>query len=113
MRAVGSGMKANVAQAYRDLMQYWRPGDSVRLYGFRSAHTARALTRMLVRPGSENLRPYAAEKYVIKPDFKLAVRLFATLPPTVTSGMSRIAVTDHRPDPEGACGLPWSNTVSD
>jgi hypothetical protein len=39
-----------------------------------------------------------------------AGHLFAALPPGVAARTSRIAVTDHRPDPHGACGLLWSNT---
>ncbi|MBV9319341.1 MAG: DUF2235 domain-containing protein [Mycobacterium sp.] len=75
MRAVGAGMKTNVAQAYQYLMQHWRPGDAVYVFGFsRGAYTARALTGMLVRPGlmrpgSENLLPYAVEKYAINRHF--------------------------------------------
>lgn len=76
MRAVGSGLKENVAEAYRYLMEHWRPGDAVYIFGFsRGAYTARALAGMLLRPGlmrpgSENLLPYAIEKYAINRDFK-------------------------------------------
>jgi hypothetical protein len=28
------------------------------------------------------------------------------------TGMLQIAVTDHRPDPDGACGRLWSNTYT-
>jgi uncharacterized protein (DUF2235 family) len=75
MRAVGSGLKAN-AEAYQYLMQHWRPGDAVYIFGFsRGAYTARALGGMLLRPGlmrpgSDNLLPYAVEKYAINRDFK-------------------------------------------
>jgi uncharacterized protein (DUF2235 family) len=70
-QAFGIGLKHNVAQGYRYLMQYWRPGDAVYIFGFsRGAYTARALAGMLLRPGllrsgSENLLPYAVEKYAI------------------------------------------------
>lgn len=44
MRAVGAGLKTNVAQAYQYLMTHWRPGDSIYIFGFsRGAYTARAL----------------------------------------------------------------------
>ena len=71
----GVGLKQNVAQAYHYLMQHWRPGDAIYIFGFsRGAYTARALAGMLVRPGlmrpgSENLLPYAVEKYAIKGEF--------------------------------------------
>lgn len=70
-QAFGLGLKDNVAQAYCYLMQHWRPGDAVYIFGFsRGAYTARALAGMLLRPGlmrpgSENLLPYAVEKYAI------------------------------------------------
>jgi uncharacterized protein (DUF2235 family) len=70
-QAFGIGLKHNVSQAYRYLMQHWRPGDAVYIFGFsRGAYTARALAGMLLRPGllrpgSENLLPYAVEKYAI------------------------------------------------
>jgi uncharacterized protein (DUF2235 family) len=70
-QAFGIGLKHNVAEGYRYLMQHWRPGDAVYIFGFsRGAYTARALAGMLLRPGllrpgSENLLPYAVEKYAI------------------------------------------------
>jgi uncharacterized protein (DUF2235 family) len=70
-QAFGIGLKHNVSQSYRYLMQHWRPGDAVYIFGFsRGAYTARALAGMLLRPGllrpgSENLLPYAVEKYAI------------------------------------------------
>lgn len=74
-QAFGLGLKDNVAQAYRYVMEHWRPGDSIYIFGFsRGAYTARALAGMLLRPGlmrpgSENLLGYAVEKYAIKGDF--------------------------------------------
>jgi uncharacterized protein (DUF2235 family) len=74
-QAFGVGLKDNVAQAYRYLMQHWRPGDAIYIFGFsRGAYTARALAGMLLRPGlmrpgSENLLPYAVEKYALNRDF--------------------------------------------
>ncbi|MGZ4528898.1 MAG: T6SS phospholipase effector Tle1-like catalytic domain-containing protein, partial [Mycobacterium sp.] len=67
-KAFGMGLKDNVAQAYRYVMQHWRPGDALYIFGFsRGAYTARALAGMLLRPGlmrpgSENLLPYAVGK---------------------------------------------------
>ncbi len=37
--------------------------------------------------------------------------LSAPLPETAVTETGRIAVTDHRPDPDGEGGLLWSNTV--
>jgi hypothetical protein len=37
--------------------------------------------------------------------------LSARLPETAVTEIGRIAVTDHRPDPDGDGGLLWSNTV--
>lgn len=74
-QAFGVGLKDNVAQAYRYVMQHWRPGDAIYIFGFsRGAYTARALAGMLLRPGlmrpgSENLLPYAVEKYALNRDF--------------------------------------------
>ncbi len=74
-RAFGAGLKDNVAQAYRYLMEHWSPGDAVYIFGFsRGAYTARALAGMLLRPGlmrpgSGNLLDYAVEKYAVNRDF--------------------------------------------
>jgi hypothetical protein len=38
-------------------------------------------------------------------------RLSALLPQTAVTETGHIAVTDHRPDPAGDCGVLWSNTV--
>lgn len=38
-------------------------------------------------------------------------RLSAALPDTTVTETRNIAVTDHRRDPDGDCGLRWSNTV--
>ncbi|NNC12217.1 DUF2235 domain-containing protein [Planctomonas sp. JC2975] len=68
--AFGLGMKTNVTQAYAWLMDRYRPGDRVYIFGFsRGAYTARALAGMLARPGmlragSENLVEYAVKEYV-------------------------------------------------
>lgn len=73
--AFGSGLKTNVAEAYTFLMQHWRPGDELYVFGFsRGAYTARALVGMLnrpglLRPGSENLVPYAVAQYATNKSF--------------------------------------------
>ncbi|MFF5015285.1 DUF2235 domain-containing protein [Streptomyces sp. NPDC001165] len=72
--AFGSGLRANLAEAYTYLMRHWQPGDQVYVFGFsRGAYTARALVGMLnkpglMRPGSENLVPYAVAKYSFNQD---------------------------------------------
>jgi uncharacterized protein (DUF2235 family) len=73
--AFGSGLKTNVAQAYTFLMQHWQRGDEIYVFGFsRGAYTARALVGMLnrpglLRPGSENLVPYAVAQYATNKEF--------------------------------------------
>lgn len=70
--AFGTGLRTNLAEAYTYLMRHWEPGDAVYVFGFsRGAYTARALVGMLnkpglMRPGAENLVPYAVAKYAFK-----------------------------------------------
>jgi uncharacterized protein (DUF2235 family) len=67
--AFGYGLRTNLAEAYTYLMQTYRPGDRVFVFGFsRGAYTVRALCGMvhragLLRPGAENLVPYAVKVY--------------------------------------------------
>ncbi|WP_371664182.1 DUF2235 domain-containing protein [Streptomyces sp. NBC_00280] len=67
--ALGSGIRVNLAEAYTYLMRHYEPGDHIYVFGFsRGAYTARALTGMLkaiglLRPGLENLVPYAVSVY--------------------------------------------------
>jgi uncharacterized protein (DUF2235 family) len=67
--ALGHGIRQNLGEAYTFLMNTWQPGDKVFVFGFsRGAYTARALCGMLyrvglLRPGSENLVPYAVRVY--------------------------------------------------
>ncbi|MFF7472997.1 phospholipase effector Tle1 domain-containing protein [Streptomyces sp. NPDC008092] len=74
--AFGSGLRTNLAEAYTYLMRHWHPGDLVYVFGFsRGAYTARALVGMLnkpglMRPGSENLVPYAVAKYAFNQDIE-------------------------------------------
>jgi len=65
----GGGLRQNLGEAYTWLMQTYRPGDRIFVFGFsRGAFTARALTGMLrviglMRPGSENQVQYAIALY--------------------------------------------------
>jgi uncharacterized protein (DUF2235 family) len=67
--AAGYGMRTNLADAYTYLMQTYDPGDRIFIFGFsRGSYTARALAGMLhlaglIRPGAENLVPYAIQVY--------------------------------------------------
>ena len=67
--AVGYGLRTNLADAYTYLMNTYEPGDQIYVFGFsRGAYTARALCGMLnlaglLRPGAENLVPYAIKVY--------------------------------------------------
>lgn len=71
--ALGHGMRQDIGEAYSYLMDNWRPGDKVFVFGFsRGAYTARALCGMLyrvglLRPGTENLVPYAIRVYARRP----------------------------------------------
>ena len=66
---VGYGVRENIEEAYTFLMQHYRADDQIFVFGFsRGAYTARALTGMLrtvglLRPGAENLVPYALKLY--------------------------------------------------
>ncbi|MFW0795310.1 DUF2235 domain-containing protein [Gordonia sp. CPCC 205515] len=65
----GYGVKENLEEAYTYLANNYRKNDRVFVFGFsRGAYTARALTGMLstiglLRPGAENLTPYAVKLY--------------------------------------------------
>jgi uncharacterized protein (DUF2235 family) len=71
--ALGHGLRQNLGEAYAFLMNTWQPGDKVFIFGFsRGAYTARALCGMLyrvglLRPGGENLVPYAIRVYARRP----------------------------------------------
>jgi uncharacterized protein (DUF2235 family) len=72
--AFGTGMKTNLAEAYAYLMHTYAEGDRIFVFGFsRGAFTARALCGMLdgfgvLRPGLENLIPYAVAIYTRSTD---------------------------------------------
>jgi uncharacterized protein (DUF2235 family) len=71
--AFGLGLTENIEEAYRYLMQNYRDGDRVFLFGFsRGAYTVRALAGLLHKcglldSGSENLIPYAMQLFKHKP----------------------------------------------
>ena len=82
--ALGSGLQANISEAYLFLMRNWEPGDRIYVFGFsRGAYTARALCGLLhkvglLRPGAENLVPYAVAAYSRRhADFDLLDRFAA------------------------------------
>ena len=66
---LGHGVRENVEEAYGFLLRAYQPGDRIFIFGFsRGAYTARALTGMLrtvglLRPGADNLVPYAMKLY--------------------------------------------------
>ena len=65
--AFGAGLQDDIADAYVFLMNHYRPGDRVYLFGFsRGAYTARVIAGMLKlyglsMPGNDALVPYAVE----------------------------------------------------
>lgn len=65
----GTGVRQNIVEAYRYLMDNYEKGDKVFLFGYsRGAYTVRALAGMLhlcglLTKGSYNLIPYMAEMY--------------------------------------------------
>ncbi len=67
--AFGGGLLANVADAYRYLMNRYEDGDRIYLFGFsRGAYTARAVGSLLhvfglMEPGNEQLIPYILRLY--------------------------------------------------
>ena len=70
--AFGAGFMANVSDAYRYLMNTYREGDRIFLFGFsRGAYTVRALAGLLhtcglLCPGNEELIPYAYRLFAAK-----------------------------------------------
>ena len=85
--AVGLGLRANLGEAYTYLMQNYAVGDKLFIFGFsRGAYSARALAGLLnviglLRPGSENLVPYAVGLYTrnrdLSPDDWRQIHRFA------------------------------------
>ncbi len=76
--AFGFGLQRNVCEAYAYLMENYRSGDRVFLFGFsRGAYTARALAAMLhkvglLERGAENQIPYAFRMFGQKTNFAVA-----------------------------------------
>lgn len=76
--AFGYGVKKNIEDAYRFLMDNYDEGDKVFLFGFsRGAFTARSLAAMLHKvgllyPRNENLIPYASKYYLTRDNEELA-----------------------------------------
>lgn len=76
--AFASGMTQNIEDAYIYLMDKYREGDKVYLFGFsRGAYTARSLGGMLnkcglLQKGSNNLVPYASHIYRNKDNDEVA-----------------------------------------
>jgi uncharacterized protein (DUF2235 family) len=72
--AFGVGLLRNVEEAYGFLMDEWRPGDRVFLFGFsRGAYTVRVLAGLLrqvglLASGQRQLVPYALRLYRATPD---------------------------------------------
>lgn len=70
--AFGTGFLDNVGDAYRYLMNTYREGDRIFLFGFsRGAYTARAIAGLvhtcgLLCPGNEGLIPYALQMFAAK-----------------------------------------------
>jgi uncharacterized protein (DUF2235 family) len=73
--AFGFGLRTNLAEAYTYLIQHYEAGDKLFVFGFsRGAYTCRALAGLLravglLRPGSENLVPYAVGVYARNKDW--------------------------------------------
>ena len=77
-KAFGYGLTENIEDAYCYLMDRYKPGDKVFLFGFsRGAFTVRALAGMLnkvglLQKGSVNLVSYASEVYNTRDNAKVA-----------------------------------------
>lgn len=67
--ALGHGIGENIEEAYRFLMNNYQGDDQIFVFGFsRGAYTARALAGLLrtvglIRPGLDNMIPYAMKLY--------------------------------------------------
>lgn len=67
--AFGTGLLENVGDAYRYLMENYKTGDNIFLFGFsRGAYTARAIGSLLhvyglLEPGNEQLIPYILQLF--------------------------------------------------
>ncbi len=94
--AFGIGLAGKITGGYRYLMENWRPGDRVFIFGFsRGAYTARALASLLhmyglLPAGNQNLLPYLMRK------FMASSRAYRVGAPGVSVGEARPGV-----EPEG------------
>jgi len=67
--ATGAGLDEDILRAYRFLVETWRPGDRIFLFGFsRGAYTVRALAAFiqmigLLRPDQSDIADYALTTY--------------------------------------------------
>lgn len=83
-QATGKGIRQNICEAYRFLMDWHMPGDRVFLFGFsRGAYTARALSGMLhqvglLTEGNLGLIDYAYDMYKYQTDPALKAGFKAT-----------------------------------
>jgi uncharacterized protein (DUF2235 family) len=110
---LGHGMRTDIGEAYTYLMNTWEPGDDVFMFGFsRGAYTARALCGMLyrvglMRPGSQNLIPYALRVYAREPgtDSDLGASGGWDLMDRFAGGLSRTITEDSRAFPIKFLGL--------
>ena len=74
MAVCGVGIRTNIEEAYKYLMDHYQPGDKVYLFGYsRGAYRVRKLADMLHRcglltKGSNNLIPYMSKIYNGKDD---------------------------------------------
>lgn len=72
--AIGSGIRENIEDAYLWLMRHYQAEDKIFIIGFsRGAYTSVALAGMLntvglLRPGADNLIPYAMDLYAASSD---------------------------------------------
>ena len=69
-KAFGAGLRRNIEDAYKFLMDRFEDGDRVFIFGFsRGGHTARSIAGMLhkcglLERGTNNLIPYASKLYL-------------------------------------------------
>jgi hypothetical protein len=75
--AFGMGLVDNLEDGYTYLMNHWKPGDNIYIFGFsRGAYTARAIAAMvhkvgLLEPGNEHFVPYASKIFRTTKDPKV------------------------------------------
>jgi uncharacterized protein (DUF2235 family) len=98
---LGHGVKENIEEAYTFLMHNYRDGDRIFVFGFsRGAYTGLALAGMihtvgLLRPGADNLVPYAMKLY--------ATAGLTSRPRPRSSGSGSCAATSPPPSAIRSC----------